>query len=327
MIRLCLSTLATACAMQHTAAPDDGGADSGVEEIEAPRTPCGARSEWAPIASGLDVDLTVVRVVSEDEAWIGGEAGTLFHYVGGSITPVAGPPTSENIGDLWIDPDGGLWVTAWSAAFRRTDAGWERLALEMPDGHVVSTVWGSTSDDVWLGGGMASPQIGFLAHWDGERMTMLDAPAAIQVVHIRGDAADFAVAHLGRVMRRHPARGWENVPGPDGATIGNVWTVAPDEAFFSAGYAQIHHYRDGAWRTYDSGAEQTHYYALWGCSRQDVWAVGWAGSVAHFDGEELEAIVSPRPTDVSLFAIDGHPDGLVLAVGERGTILRLSPAP
>jgi hypothetical protein len=127
-------------------------------------------------------------------------------------------------------------------------------------------------------------------------------------------------------MRREPGGSWARFGEPDGQTITSVWPAGPDEAFFGALYAQIHHYRDGVWTTWDSGALNTYYYAIWGCDRDDVWAVGWEGSVARFDGTGLTAIVRPRPTRATLHAIDGRPGGLVVAVGEGGTILRLDAA-
>lgn len=341
MIVLALALATGGCHERFESAVDDAGVDRAVDEwdagapaVEADADPpvvipphCGSPSEWVPIASGIDIDLTGVQVVSASEAWITGDDGTLFRFDGGALRRVEGPPTRDDIGDLWVDPSGDIWVTTSTAAFRRTAAGWERLPLAPPGDSVLSTVWGTSGDDVWFGGGMASPQIGFLAHWNGTTISIDDAPAAIQVVRIRGDDAHFAVAHLGRVMQRDAARDWANIDGPDGETITSVWPVGPDEAFFGAVRAQIHHYRDGEWRTYDSEAENTYYYAIWGCSRDDVWALGWEGSVARFDGETLRAVVRPRPTRATIFSVDGEPGGLVLAVGENGTILRLVPTP
>jgi len=74
-------------------------------------------------------------------------------------------------------------------------------------------------------------------------------------------------------------------------------------------------------------------HAMWGTSREALWAVGWMGLVLRFDGAEWvrmrggittdEGRYASTPENTPLFAIDGRADGPAWAVGDNGTILRL----
>ncbi len=99
------------------------------------------------------------------------------------------------------------------------------------------------------------------------------------------------------------------VAGDDGAIFhfdGSDWARQPVEAL-----APIH--------------------ALWGRSREDLWAVGWMGLVLHHDGRDWKQVrgcvtnadgkYSTDPINEPLFAVTGQPDGRAWAVGDRGTIL------
>ena len=60
--------------------------------------------------------------------------------------------------------------------------------------------------------------------------------------------------------------------------------------------------------------------ATWGSSAQDVWAVGGAGTIVHFDGSKWSIVRSP--TNNTLYSIWGSSANNVFAVGDRGTVLR-----
>ena len=60
--------------------------------------------------------------------------------------------------------------------------------------------------------------------------------------------------------------------------------------------------------------------ATWGSSAQDVWAVGGAGTIVHFDGVRWSIVRSP--TNNTLYSIWGSSSKNVFAVGDRGTVLR-----
>ncbi len=60
--------------------------------------------------------------------------------------------------------------------------------------------------------------------------------------------------------------------------------------------------------------------ATWGSSAQDVWAVGGAGTIVHYDGSKWSMVRSP--TNNALYAIWGSSANNIFAVGDRGTVLR-----
>jgi hypothetical protein len=54
--------------------------------------------------------------------------------------------------------------------------------------------------------------------------------------------------------------------------------------------------------------------AVWGSAQDDVWAVGAAGRILHFDGQRWQR--SPRVTDSDLTGLHGHSSDDIWAVGE-----------
>ncbi|MFH1810112.1 MAG: hypothetical protein ABIJ09_15300 [Pseudomonadota bacterium] len=63
---------------------------------------------------------------------------------------------------------------------------------------------------------------------------------------------------------------------------------------------------------------------VWGYSHDDVWAVGSAGTILHYDGTTWTRV--PSPTTQDLFGIDGHEtmqdgDKDIYAVGASGTVI------
>lgn len=71
-------------------------------------------------------------------------------------------------------------------------------------------------------------------------------------------------------------------------------------------------------RPFDQPAGKT-LRGVWGTSSQDVWVVGAAGTIGHFDGSTWQAMQSG--TSANLYGVAGSSPTDVWAVGEMGTIL------
>ncbi len=66
-------------------------------------------------------------------------------------------------------------------------------------------------------------------------------------------------------------------------------------------------------------------YGVWGSSASDVWAVGWNGTILHFNGTAWSS-VSPTPTHNALRAVWGTAPNDIWAVGVSSTILHYDGA-
>lgn len=72
-------------------------------------------------------------------------------------------------------------------------------------------------------------------------------------------------------------------------------------------------------------------HAMWGLSRQSLWAVGWMGLILKYDGEQWQHIrgavqdeagkYAAHADNAPLFALSGRNDGQAWAVGDYGSIL------
>jgi hypothetical protein len=101
-------------------------------------------------------------------------------------------------------------------------------------------------------------------------------------------------------------------------TLDGVWGSSSSDVF-AVGYSgTILHYNGSAWSTMTS---RTSYplYAVWGSSSSDVFAVGEAGTVLHYNGSVWSAM--PSHTTIDLDGVWGSSSSDVFAVGEAGTIL------
>jgi hypothetical protein len=64
-------------------------------------------------------------------------------------------------------------------------------------------------------------------------------------------------------------------------------------------------------------------YGVWGSASDDVWAVGYAGTILHWDGTLCSMV--PSTTTAPLDAVWGSGPRSAFAVGQDGTILGWSP--
>lgn len=110
------------------------------------------------------------------------------------------------------------------------------------------------------------------------------------------------------------------------AAVGNaVWMGAQDDIYVATGFshtgAMYHGTGDGAWVSQDT---QSHaFYAVWGSSRTDVYAVGEGGMMRHSSGGGAwQPLVGG--TTSSLYSVWGSSAADVFVVGGEGTILHTS---
>ena len=139
---------------------------------------------------------------------------------------------------------------------------WEIDTLGQP-GNFLLAVWGTDTNNVWAVGGINIP--GYpttIIHWNGTE--------------------------------------WEPFTFPDGganAIYGfnenDIWVVGE---YSNRGF--IGHYKDGEWTEYRSdyfysrGDTVYALWGVWGASPDDVWAVGYNGTIVHWDGENWDKVES-----------------------------------
>lgn len=135
---------------------------------------------------------------------------------------------------------------------------------------------------------------------------------------------------------RAPWRRVLEVATGEGDVLWSGWATA-HEVFVVGDEGRVLHFDGSAdadgclWHTMASGTRLP-LHAIWGHSRNALHAVGWMGTVLHFDGEQWHhrrgAVVDPQSRgyapcaeNTPLFAIAGDDTGRAWAVGDNGMVL------
>jgi hypothetical protein len=95
-----------------------------------------------------------------------------------------------------------------------------------------------------------------------------------------------------------------------------VWAGAPDDVWLiESDFQQVsaRHFDGQGWTTFPAGPSAL--FAIWGSGSRDVWAVGDAGAIVHFDGAAWSPLVVPAAAGAHLSAIWGSGPDDVWAVG------------
>lgn len=197
---------------------------------------------------------------------------------------------------------------------------------DLPDGVSWSTVWGTSSEDVWVGGGDADGAR--LVHFDGATWDEATLPEAGLVAWVHGTATDdvWAACRGGDVLH-FDGEAWAAV---ESGTDDDLWGVCgtEQERWFVGGTVDagdpllLHH--DGSTftpsrPTGDANPKQaTSVFKVWGAGTT-VFAVGQHGAVWRQRGAAWEAVSAGPDADEDLIALWGTSDDRIYAVGGRNT--------
>jgi formylglycine-generating enzyme required for sulfatase activity len=190
-------------------------------------------------------------------------------------------------------------------------------------------VWGSSGSDVFAVG-----NYGAIVHYDGKGWgnswqppVTSDRCDRLWGVWSASGGDTFAVGCAGMIVRYEHASSFGRAmwSGTD-RDLRGVWGNSERDAqgrpldnVFAVGWAgTILHFDGGKWSTMRSGTTNG-LAGVWGSSGRDVFAVGWAGTILHFDGKAWLPMHSG--TSNALDGVWGSSAHNVFAVGYAGTVL------
>jgi hypothetical protein len=193
-------------------------------------------------------------------------------------------PQGNDINALWLEKRG-RWPMRelWAVGNCGTVLRWNDLRFDtIPFGDVVNlrAIWGAAGDDLWLAG-----DGGTVFHFDGQTFSKHALPHP-------------AVAVINSIF---------------GFGTNDVWAVG---AVRDAGDALAFHWDGQRWT--EIPVEGATLEAVWGPRPDDVWAVGYRGTVLHFDGSAWTRC--PMASDRDFHAVAGL-EGQTWIVGQGGALL------
>lgn len=310
--------------------------------------------------ASVDVELPTLfgaAAVAADDVWAVGLAGAIAHFDGTSWREVGAGvlPTSWNAmhgaggrivlvgssGAIAVSNGAGLVAANSPTAFtlrgvhsadgetfwavgdngtlvRGQDDSWKLVSL--PTAQNLRAVVALAPTDVYaVGDG------GTVLHFNGTLWSLLGAlPASMVGRNFRGVASAgvgqvLITGASGAMLQGSADVGFQTIPGFDGvgeldaawAQGGVALVVGEDSSIFSDS--------GGGWAKQTSPSTQ-HLRAVWGAQPDDIWAVGLAGLILHYDGTAWQKV--PSPVGIGLETVWGKSSGDVYAAGQSGTIIR-----
>jgi len=242
---------------------------------------------WTRVNAGTHRTLRRVWASGPREVWIAGAQGEVRRFDGQTWTALPKPGEGRTVVALWGGGPGEVWAgTEVNGMYRWTSSGWVRT----PFPGTAWTLWGTGPNDLWAAGEYDADDgnqrdDGFVAHWSGTAWSVRrELPPVLGIWGAAG--AQWFVGRQGSVLLRKGGT-WQPVSAPafrvDGAFsagANDVWFVSsrnPPDSVFT-------HWDGTAFTTRVSPFGPGGFKALGGSSGTDLWAVGDADYVGHWDG-------------------------------------------
>lgn len=251
-------------------------------EMERPLDPpqaCGPPSfRWLnPLPQGFD--LKAAWGSSDDDVWMVGVGGTIFHYDGQKLSQIKSP-TAVTLTAVWGSGPRDIWISGEKGVLLHGDGGCFTIVntgTEIP----LRTVFGSGPQDVWAAGDK-----GTLLHFDGHAWYPLDSVGSGQLVAGWASAPDdvwivdqkpsSVLRYDGKRLTRTPLSG--TIHGIHGSGPSDVWFVGANGS-----NAQTWRYDGVSYSQVPISGNPL--FGVWARSPQDVWAAGSGGMILHYDGK------------------------------------------
>lgn len=213
------------------------------------------------------------------------------------------------------DPDrcGGSWAAdrcGVNTSLECTPEGWCRVAEGATDGFFA--VWGSSATDVWAAG-----EFGILAHFDGDRWTVLEPIWSGDVFQIGGTSATDVWA-VGDEAWHFDGTSWEHRAHPGEEILVSLYAAAPDDVWLLGDFSGMLRWNGAEFSTVPAFTART-VEDLWGFGADDLYTVGGLGEVSHYDGASWSI---PYEGRTDLWRLWGSAPDNMWACGYQGYVAR-----
>ena len=173
-----------------------------------------------------------------------------------------------------------------------TDWTWQN---PLPQGNNLEAVWGRSADDAHAMGGQQT-----LMHWDGVNWSIAARPTSMPITDMWGldTGVLFAVGWFGAVLR-FDGNEWTEIPFPPSANLVAVLAFSETDVFVAERFPgrRIWHYDGVEWTEIGEVSDGMH--DLGGSSPDDIYAVGFYGTMNHYDGADWTPITAFPEFDIT----------------------------
>ncbi|MCP4713729.1 MAG: hypothetical protein GY868_01325, partial [Deltaproteobacteria bacterium] len=249
-----------------------------------------------------------------DDIYVAGDIGptgkgTVIRYNGSEWKVANFTPADADRGllSVWGIDDENVFIGANThrTIYHFNGSGWNKISSNTINGNTIAGFWGESVNRIWTPGSLK---------------VILGYEYNMQYLDIDSSDANKAVNQPSTEYRM-------NLNGVWGSSESNVYVVGEYGCKISWGScidgteSNIIHTSEwkGDFTAVDTGSTAT-LYAIWGTAANDIFAVGAAGTVLHYDGSAWAAMATPANTP-DLKAVWGLSGASVYAVGNGGTIL------
>jgi hypothetical protein len=301
---------------------------------------------WSVVPAPTTADLWSVFVPEAGDVWIQGDRlyhsskGGVFGAVcvavfcggetPGSCSPMAPTPCSTP-GATPITGHGVFGLSAsdvWAGNYARSIMHFDGTAwtsFHALDNRAAGAFWGTAHDDVW---GVDILGNGYRGHYDGATWNHVNnytfgAIWGADRDHYWGVSSSLWMVG-GPRMDPGTVSTWSSTADPTDVYTGavplfGIWGAAANDLWAVGAAGAIVHFDGAAWSATASPTTKDLHW-VWGRRAADVWAVGAGGTILHHDGTSWSVVASPTTKD--LYGVAGSASE-VWAVGAAGTLLVL----
>jgi hypothetical protein len=260
-----------------------------------------------------------------DDAYLVDDSGTIEHWDGTGWRLDA--QAAVVLRSVWAFNRRLVWAVGENGFLAQFDGAAWKDVTSPGDGRLFA-VWGKSPSAVWVAGRYIAN--GPLRFWDGVKWTEEELPAyeaqyTDNFTALGGSGPDDVWLMGSRGLTFHKtATGWSKVDSGVTSPLSGVWSAGPDAAY-AVGPLAFLRWDGRSWRPVsDDPNVAIGLRAVWGSSRDDVWAVGTDGAMVHLQNGQVTR--AERVTQSHLVSLWGSAPDDIWAGGE-GVLLHYGAAP
>lgn len=279
---------------------------------------------WTPLSFGTTEILLSAWATSATEMWMtgagSGNGGHLLRWDGANLTSFDAPVRTVYTA-LWGSSASSVWAIGYEGNIARWNGSrWAAEPKLTTSG--LTAIAGSGPNSVWV-----AADLGVLLHYDGTSWSAQPSLGSVAILGLwlsgSGPGDGWAVGSSGSkgVLWRFDGSKWNPWAKQFDSQLRMVWGSGSKDVWAAGEKGLLVHF-DGTEWTQQTSPATADIYALRGSGPADVWMSTFGGSAYRWSGTAWSPVFTDAQVSLNGLAMLGSQ---VLAVGENGAILRLTP--